>query len=289
MSDPRVRAQAHFAPIPEWVLFAPELSPQAVRVYGVLLRLAERGSRRGRVRHRTIAARSGGVSVPTIKRAIAELQAFGAVEVTRKIDRLGQHANEYLVRAVPLEPQTSLLEIPPETPSEPGSSPVTWGQVTGERGVTDDLGAQVTGDLPRRSSERLEPSDKTSPTASPTAKSPICGKPTPDCLYLAERINERWGASKGRLTPAALQRLVSTFGVQVLEDALRELHGFPPEEAIRSPYAYLQAILAEGSGGCIVRSPADEREGPDPAGEPAADAQLGVEEEAGASPAEASA
>ncbi len=279
MSDPRVRAQAYFAQIPEWVLFAPELSAQAVRVYGVLLRVADRGSRRGRVRHATLAAKSGKVSPATIKRAIAELQAFGALEIFHKVDRLGQHANEYFVRAVPLEPQSSLLEITPERASEPGSSPVTRGQVTGERGFTDDPGAQVTGDPP--STESLVVREM----SSPSAKTPT-SRPTPDSPWIAEQINERWQASKGRLTPAALQRFVNRFGARAVDDALRELHGFPPEEAVRSPYAYLEAILVERSS---VHSLAEEREDRNSAAELAAHARIAVEDAAASTPNEASA
>ena len=66
-------------------------------------------------------------------------------------------------------------------------------------------------------------------------------RPTIDSIYLARRINERWDSSS--LTPAALQKLVNAYGDRAVEDALRGLHGFPPEEAIRSPFAYLSAML----------------------------------------------
>jgi hypothetical protein len=69
-------------------------------------------------------------------------------------------------------------------------------------------------------------------------------KPTVDSIYLAQRIDERWDTHN--LSPAALQKLVNAYGASALEDALRELHGFPPEEAIRSPYAYLETMLREG-------------------------------------------
>jgi hypothetical protein len=69
-------------------------------------------------------------------------------------------------------------------------------------------------------------------------------RPTGDSMYLADRINARWNTDN--LTPAAIQKLVTSYGVQLVEDKLRELHGFPPEEAIRSPYAYLETMLKEG-------------------------------------------
>jgi hypothetical protein len=67
-------------------------------------------------------------------------------------------------------------------------------------------------------------------------------QPTVDSIYLARQIAARWHAS---LTPAAIQTLVSIYGPSLVEDKLRELHGFPPEEAIREPYAYLATMLRE--------------------------------------------
>jgi hypothetical protein len=69
-------------------------------------------------------------------------------------------------------------------------------------------------------------------------------RPTIDSIYLAARIEARW--KKNGLTAAALQKLVTVYGDTAVEDALRELYGFPPEEAIRSPFAYLETMLAEG-------------------------------------------
>src|SRR4030095_14756878 len=67
-------------------------------------------------------------------------------------------------------------------------------------------------------------------------------QPTVDSIYLARQIAARWHAS---LTPAAIQTLVTIYGASLVEDKLRELHGFPPEEAIREPYAYLATMLRE--------------------------------------------
>lgn len=68
-------------------------------------------------------------------------------------------------------------------------------------------------------------------------------RPTNDSIYLAGRINEQWHSHS--LTPSALQRFVNLYGAEALESGLRELYGFPPAEAIRSPYAYLDVILKE--------------------------------------------
>jgi hypothetical protein len=69
-------------------------------------------------------------------------------------------------------------------------------------------------------------------------------RPTSDSIYLGSKIDAAWGSH--RLTPAALQVLVNQYGDRAVEDKLRELHGFPPEEAIRSAYAYLETMLREG-------------------------------------------
>jgi catalase len=69
-------------------------------------------------------------------------------------------------------------------------------------------------------------------------------RPTTDSIYLAQKINDRWDSHS--LSPAAIQNLVTAYGDRAVEDALRELHGFPPDEAVRSPYAYLMAMLKEG-------------------------------------------
>jgi len=66
-------------------------------------------------------------------------------------------------------------------------------------------------------------------------------RPTSDSIYLAQKIDAKWKSH--RLTPAALQKLVDHYGDQAVEDKLRELYGFPPEEAVRSPFAYLSTML----------------------------------------------
>jgi hypothetical protein len=69
-------------------------------------------------------------------------------------------------------------------------------------------------------------------------------RPTHDQLYLASVVSDL--APKGRISVRALQKLNTRYGVQAVTDALRCLRGFPPEVAVRSPYAYLVGII-EGS------------------------------------------
>jgi hypothetical protein len=66
-------------------------------------------------------------------------------------------------------------------------------------------------------------------------------RPTYDQLYLASRLSPD-NAPKARLSPAAIQRLNNRYGVTAVSDAMRLLHGFPPEIAVRSTYAYVEGI-----------------------------------------------
>lgn len=64
-------------------------------------------------------------------------------------------------------------------------------------------------------------------------------RPDQDQLYLANRLEEAWDKPLGI---PALQKLNTRFGRARVTDAMRQLHGFPPEEAVKSPYAYIAAI-----------------------------------------------
>ena len=68
-------------------------------------------------------------------------------------------------------------------------------------------------------------------------------RPTHDQIYLVEQIEALWQPRKGKLTIPGVVRLNQEFGVGAVTSALRQVHGFPPEEAIQSPYAYVSAIL----------------------------------------------
>lgn len=64
-------------------------------------------------------------------------------------------------------------------------------------------------------------------------------RPTEDQTYLAAKISDAWGLTNGHLGPAAIQKLNTEYGIEKVSSSLRLLHGFPPEEAISSAYAYL--------------------------------------------------
>lgn len=79
-------------------------------------------------------------------------------------------------------------------------------------------------------------------------------RPTPDEFYLANRLSGDilWTANgseetKASITPAALQRWNTLYGVEAVTAALRTAWGFPPLEGIENPYAYVDAIL-RGNG-----------------------------------------
>jgi hypothetical protein len=83
----------------------------------------------------------------------------------------------------------------------------------------------------------LEPRLK---SATPVAS--VDNRPDHDQVSLAEKITATWNATPSNLGLPALQRLNNTFGRPAVTDALRSLHGFPPEEAVRSPFAYVESI-----------------------------------------------
>ncbi len=67
-------------------------------------------------------------------------------------------------------------------------------------------------------------------------------QPTPDQMYLAERLDEN-------LTPAAIVKLNKAHGrVNVLE-AMRQLHGFPPEEPVENFYPWIDTVASLKAAG----------------------------------------
>lgn len=90
----RITADVYFTIIPEWVLYA-DISPVAVRLYGVLARLA--GQKGHCIARRRVIAEKVRVHVSTMDRALEELLDIGAVSVKRRIIEGRQYANEYRV------------------------------------------------------------------------------------------------------------------------------------------------------------------------------------------------
>jgi hypothetical protein len=71
-------------------------------------------------------------------------------------------------------------------------------------------------------------------------------RPNESEVLFAEKINAAFPGSSGRITLPTIQKWNSTYGPRPTTDALRQVHGFPPEEAIQSPYAYVSSILQAG-------------------------------------------
>jgi hypothetical protein len=94
-----VDAEDRFAVIPEWVLYA-DVSAQAVRLYAVLRRKADNETGASFYSRRTLAGLLRVKDPKVVDRTVAELEAIGAVKVTR--GRLSEHGdpttNLYTVR-----------------------------------------------------------------------------------------------------------------------------------------------------------------------------------------------
>lgn len=80
------------------------------------------------------------------------------------------------------------------------------------------------------------------PTAPSASLDTNPNQPTPDQLYLAERLDET-------LTPAAIVKLNKAHGrINVLE-AMRQLHGFPPEDPVVRIYSWLDTVASFKAAG----------------------------------------
>ena len=92
-----IKSDVYFSIVPEWVIDAP-VSAQAVRVYAVLCRYADKDDGTCFPSIRTLAERIN-VSESTIKRAIKELKTIGAIKSQKRFDKATgeQTSNLYTV------------------------------------------------------------------------------------------------------------------------------------------------------------------------------------------------
>ena len=96
----RVRGDHHFAMTPEYVLFA-DISANAVRLFGVLNRHAQKDDHTAHVRRRWLAAEAR-LSGSAYDRALAELRELGAVTVSGTRTAAGdQGANDFHIHMSP--------------------------------------------------------------------------------------------------------------------------------------------------------------------------------------------
>lgn len=89
-------ADSYFAIIPEWVLYA-DISANAVRLYCVLRRRADKESGRCYPSRKTLAKEMGSISTRTLDRAIEELTEIGALKVTHRMNGEEFTSNLYTV------------------------------------------------------------------------------------------------------------------------------------------------------------------------------------------------
>jgi hypothetical protein len=116
----RIKTDARFALIPEWLLDNAALSHAAIRLYCVLDRYADAEGHAypGRA---LLAERLGVKSVDTVDRAIKELVAAGAITVTRRYDDAGDPtSNLYILHRYPPEGVAARLRPPSRTPAAAG-------------------------------------------------------------------------------------------------------------------------------------------------------------------------
>lgn len=99
---PRVTADALFAMLPEWVLYA-DVSAQAVRLYAVLHRYANSSSSGSAYPSRRLLAEHLRVrDEKTVDRAVRELVELGALTVHPRVSASGDRtSNSYVVRSLP--------------------------------------------------------------------------------------------------------------------------------------------------------------------------------------------
>lgn len=125
-----LHADGYFAIVPEWVLFA-DLSPNALKLYGILSLHCDYTTRVCRLGRKELAGMLGGVSLDTVDRAKAELVQLRALEVRKKAKANGgQDRNEYLVRRnhpdlaiAPRPPAARSAATPAATPAAAGAAP----------------------------------------------------------------------------------------------------------------------------------------------------------------------
>ena len=108
-----VQADAHFAVIPEWVVFS-DISDKALRLYCVLRRVADNRTGASYHSRRSLAKLINAKDPKVVDRAVAELEHIGALTVTRDrySDAGDRTSNLYVIRSTPAQ-EVVALEPPP--------------------------------------------------------------------------------------------------------------------------------------------------------------------------------
>ena len=84
-----------------------------------------------------------------------------------------------------------------------------------------------------------KPNPEGQTAASPADPNPF--QPTHDQIYLVEEINEAWPRQRALSVPQIV-KLNREFGRQAASDALRGLHGFPPDAISSGLFAYVSGV-----------------------------------------------
>lgn len=110
-SQDKIIADNFFAIIPEWLLFS-DISPQAVRLYGVLRRYADRDGSCFPSRKR-LASDLRMESTKPVDRALKELVAIGAITIQHRHTEQGDlQSNLYTVLSIPIGGDEKLSTSP---------------------------------------------------------------------------------------------------------------------------------------------------------------------------------
>ncbi len=111
MPDDRLKADAYFAVVPEWVIDS--VSPRALQVYAYLRRYANYETLVAWPSRKTLAERCN-CGATTIKRAVQELRDAGAITTEPRFDETGeQTSNLYWLHAAPPMDTRGAADGPP--------------------------------------------------------------------------------------------------------------------------------------------------------------------------------
>lgn len=69
-----------------------------------------------------------------------------------------------------------------------------------------------------------------------------------DQMYLSQRLGDLQEDEDQHLTPAAVELLNQTYGMETVTGMMRLLHGFPPRYDIHNMYTYLKKMCATNTG-----------------------------------------
>lgn len=180
MTRPPVQRDGNFAVIPEWIVFHDTLSPQAIRLYAVLSRYADRAGHAYPSRAR-LAADLHVSSPKTVDRALRELEDAGAVSIECRYDAAGDRtSNGYTVHNTPAGVGTQMT--PPLVTNDTGGRDTN--DTTG-RDTDDSVNESHLEEVPPTPTAAHDTGDTTPPLAAaldvdehhcPTHPTPVPGR-----------------------------------------------------------------------------------------------------------------